>query len=155
MRNDQPLGQKLPRAERGGVKEAGILISPKVDFDDGTRVAAGSWKVLPRPAKAATWASTAPTARHTALVRRILAKVQLEDILWEAPKPQQVWFLKQFGANVNLGNIGPHDVIPLECLRLGLRGDTFFDHLPAEMAEGRQIQKTPKSRTTEPLPSRT
>ena len=41
---------------------------------------------------------------------------------------------------MNLGNIGPHDVIPLECLRLGLRGDTFFDHLPEAMAEGvRQI----------------
>ena len=41
---------------------------------------------------------------------------------------------------MNLGNIGPHDVIPLECLRLGLRGDTFFDNLPEAMAEGvRQI----------------
>ena len=74
------------------------------------------------------------------LVRRILANVALEDILWEAPKkPQQVWFLRQFGANVNLGNIGPNDLIPLECLRLGLRGDTFFEHLPDALAEGKRL----------------
>jgi len=67
-----------------------------------------------------------------------------EDILWEAPKKaQQVWFIQQFGANVNLGNIGPWDIIPLEALRLGLRGDTFFDHLPESMAEGlRQEQNS-------------
>jgi len=44
-----------------------------------------------------------------------------------------VWFINLFGANVNLGNIGPDDVIPLECLRLGLRGDTFFNYLPEEI----------------------
>ena len=45
-------------------------------------------------------------------------------------KSQQVWFIKLMGANVNLGNIAPHEIIPLECLRLGLRGDTFYDFLP-------------------------
>ena len=54
-----------------------------------------------------------------------------DKILWEAPqKSQQVWFIKLMGANVNLGNIAPHEIIPLECLRLGLRGDTFYDFLP-------------------------
>jgi phosphosulfolactate synthase len=54
--------------------------------------------------------------------------------MWEAPlKAQQVWFIKQFGANVNLGNIAPNDLIPLETLRLGLRGDTFFQHLPKDL----------------------
>ena len=48
-------------------------------------------------------------------------------------------FLRQFGANVNLGNIGPNDLIPLECLRLGLRGDTFFEHLPDALAEGKRL----------------
>ena len=66
----------------------------------------------------------------------ITAKVKPEDILWEAPqKNQQVWFVRLFGANVNLGNIAPNEVIPLECLRLGLRGDTFFDFLPKDYAE--------------------
>ena len=126
-----------------GSKEAGILISPnKWTTMMQQELAAGSWKVIAEARESGNVGIYRPNGTaHTALVRRILAKVALEDILWEAPqKPQQVWFLKQFGANVNLGNIGPHDVIPLECLRLGLRGDTFFDHLPEAMAEGvRQI----------------
>jgi phosphosulfolactate synthase len=73
---------------------------------------------------------------HTMLINRIIAKVAPEKILWEAPqKNQQVWFIKLFGAEVNLGNIGPNEMIPLECLRLGLRGDTFFDFLPSDYAE--------------------
>jgi len=53
------------------------------------------------------------------------------DILWEAPlKKQQVWFIKQYGPNVNLGNIEPDELISLECLRQGLRGDTFSDFIP-------------------------
>ncbi|MFT5596279.1 MAG: phosphosulfolactate synthase, partial [Flammeovirgaceae bacterium] len=47
---------------------------------------------------------------------------------------QQVWFIKLVGHNVNLGNIAPNDVIPLETLRIGLRGDTFFEFLPEEIA---------------------
>ena len=51
--------------------------------------------------------------------------------MWEAPqKMQQVWFIDHFGANVNLGNIDPNEVIPLETLRLGLRGDTLLSFLP-------------------------
>jgi phosphosulfolactate synthase len=55
-------------------------------------------------------------------------------VLWEAPnKSQQAYFIKLLGANVNLGNIASHEVIALETLRLGLRGDTFFDFLPDEL----------------------
>ena len=69
----------------------------------------------------------------TQLIKDILKKVPSEKIIWEAPlKSQQVWFLKLLGFNVNLGNIAPADMIPLETLRLGLRGDTFFDFLPEE-----------------------
>ena len=57
-------------------------------------------------------------------------QINKENILWEAPKKnQQHWFINKFGANVNLGNIAYNDVIPLECLRLGLRSDTFSNHL--------------------------
>ena len=63
--------------------------------------------------------------------------VKLENILWEAPqKAQQVWFIKHFGSNVNLGNIAFSEVIPLETLRVGLRGDTFFQFLPEEQQNG-------------------
>lgn len=60
------------------------------------------------------------------LVQEILTQIPAEKILWEAPqKAQQVYFLELLGANVNLGNIAPNDVIPLEATRIGLRGDTF------------------------------
>ena len=61
------------------------------------------------------------------LVDEIVHYVPNEKIMWEAPqKAQQVWFIKKFGTNVNLGNIAPNELIPLETLRMGLRGDTFF-----------------------------
>ena len=106
---------------------------------------AGSWKVIAEARESGNVGIYRPNgSAHTALIRKILAKVSLDDILWEAPiKTQQVWFIQQFGANVNLGNIGPHDVIPLETLRLGLRGDTFFNYLPDSLADGkRQEQDT-------------
>jgi len=60
------------------------------------------------------------------LVQEILTKIPAEKILWEAPqKAQQLYFLELVGCNVNLGNIAPSEVIPLETMRLGLRSDTF------------------------------
>lgn len=60
------------------------------------------------------------------LVQEILTKIPAEKILWEAPqKAQQVYFLNLLGCNVNLGNIAPNEVIPLEAMRIGLRGDSF------------------------------
>ncbi len=64
------------------------------------------------------------------LVNEIVHFIPKENVIWEAPlKNQQVWFIKEMGANVNLGNISPNEVIPLETLRLGLRGDTFSTFL--------------------------
>jgi len=60
------------------------------------------------------------------LVQEILTKIPEEKILWEAPqKAQQLYFLELIGCNVNLGNIAPSEIIPLEAMRIGLRGDTF------------------------------
>jgi len=60
------------------------------------------------------------------LVQEILTQIPAERIIWEAPqKAQQVYFLELLGANVNLGNLAPAEVIPLESMRVGLRGDTF------------------------------
>lgn len=70
------------------------------------------------------------------IISGIANHVKLENVIWEAPlKSQQAWFIKHFGANVNLGNIAPTEIIPLESLRLGLRGDTFFQFLPEEMKQ--------------------
>jgi phosphosulfolactate synthase len=60
------------------------------------------------------------------LVQEILTQIPGERILWEAPqKAQQLYFIELLGCNVNLGNIAPTEVIPLEAMRIGLRGDTF------------------------------
>ena len=64
---------------------------------------------------------------RSGLVDEVVARVNPKDIIFEAPnKMQQVWFIEHQGANVNLGNIAPEEVIPVETLRLGLRGDTLF-----------------------------
>lgn len=60
------------------------------------------------------------------LVQEILTQIPEEKILWEAPqKAQQLYFLELIGCNVNLGNIAPNEIIALEAMRIGLRGDTF------------------------------
>lgn len=60
------------------------------------------------------------------LVQEILTQIPEEKIIWEAPqKAQQLYFLELIGCNVNLGNIAPSEVIALEAMRIGLRGDTF------------------------------
>src|SRR5215217_8652428 len=68
------------------------------------------------------------------LVQEILTQIPEERILWEAPqKAQQLYFLELIGCNVNLGNIAPSEVIALETMRIGLRGDTFELYLNKEM----------------------
>jgi phosphosulfolactate synthase len=64
------------------------------------------------------------------LVQEILTQIPEERIIWEAPqKAQQLYFLELIGCNVNLGNIAPSEVIALEAMRIGLRGDTFHLYL--------------------------
>ena len=64
------------------------------------------------------------------LVQEILTQIPAESIIWEAPqKAQQLYFMELLGANVNLGNIAPAEVIPMETMRVGLRGDTFYLYL--------------------------
>lgn len=69
------------------------------------------------------------------LVQEILTQIPEEKIIWEAPqKAQQLYFLELIGCNVNLGNIAPYEVIPLEAMRIGLRGDTFRLYLDKDKA---------------------
>lgn len=88
---------------------------------------AGSWKVIGEARESGNVGLFRSSGEvRSGLVEEILTKIPNEKILWEAPiKAQQVWFIKLLGANVNLGNIAPNEVIPLETIRLGLRGDTF------------------------------
>lgn len=132
-----------------GSKEAGILISPGKWIKMMTNeLQAGSWKVIAEARESGNVGIYRPTgSAHTMLINKILSKVSLDDIIWEAPqKAQQAWFIKHFGANVNLGNISYDEVIPLETLRLGLRGDTFFQHLPDELKKFKIVAPEKKSK---------
>lgn len=95
---------------------------------------AGAWKVIGEAREGGNVGLFRSTGEvRSGLVEEILTKIPFEKILWEAPqKAQQVWFIKLLGTNVNLGNIAPSEVIPLETIRLGLRGDTFNDFLGLE-----------------------
>jgi phosphosulfolactate synthase len=88
---------------------------------------AGAWKVIGEARESGNVGLFRSTGEvRSGLVQEILTKIPFEKIIWEAPqKAQQVYFIKLMGANVNLGNIAPEELIPLETIRLGLRGDTF------------------------------
>ncbi len=119
-----------------GSKEEGIVIRPAMWTSMmKAELQAGSFKVIAEARESGTVGIYRSSGHaHTLLINKILSTVNKDDILWEAPqKSQQVWFIKLLGTNVNLGNIGPDDVIPLETLRLGLRGDTFFTFLPEKL----------------------
>ncbi|TAE28323.1 MAG: phosphosulfolactate synthase [Cytophagales bacterium] len=92
---------------------------------------AGAWKVIGEAREGGNVGLFRSSGEvRQGLVEEILTQVPSESIIWEAPqKAQQVWFVKLLGANVNLGNIAPHETIPLETIRLGLRGDTFTHFL--------------------------
>ena len=94
-----------------------------------TELEAGAWKVIAEARESGNVGIYRDSGEvRQGLVDEILTQIPQESIIWEAPqKAQQVWFIKLLGANVNLGNIAPADMIPLETIRLGLRSDTF-DH---------------------------
>lgn len=132
----QTLSKQVTVLSEVGSKEEGIIIHPAKWIKMMTKeLEAGSWKVIAEARESGNVGIYHRDGKaHTLLIDKILARVPAEKIMWESPqKPQQVWFIKLLGANVNLGNIAPNDVISLETLRLGLRGDTFFHFLPKDL----------------------
>ena len=121
-----------------GSKEAGVFISPNRWISMmQNELEAGAWKVIAEARESGNVGIYRPNgSAHVALVNKILAKIPIEKIIWEAPqKSQQIWFVKQFGANVNIGNVATNEVISLETIRIGLRGDTFLTFLPADLRD--------------------
>lgn len=92
-------------------------------------LAAGSWKVICEARESGTAGLYRPNGEiRTGLVGEIADLIAQDRLVFEAPKKdQQVWFIQHLGTNVNLGNISPEELIPLETLRLGLRADTLFE----------------------------
>lgn len=115
-----------------GSKEEGIIIHPaKWIKMMNTELEAGSFKVIAEARESGNVGIFHRNgSAHVMLINKITSKVPPDSIIWETPqKAQQVYFIKLMGSNVNLGNIAYDEVIPLETLRLGLRGDTFFTFL--------------------------
>jgi phosphosulfolactate synthase len=97
---------------------------------------AGAWKVIAEARESgSSGIFTKAGEMRTELVGEIGEAVELDDVIFEAPtKASQIWFVKQFGPAVNLGNIPPDEVIPLETLRRGLRADTLKEVLLGDRA---------------------
>jgi phosphosulfolactate synthase len=124
------LAEQVTVLSEVGSKDAEKIIPPYLWIELMQKeLDAGSWKVIGEAREAGNVGLFRSSGEvRSGLVQEILTKIPTEKIIWEAPqKAQQVWFIKLAGANVNLGNISPNEVIPLETIRLGLRGDTF-DH---------------------------
>jgi phosphosulfolactate synthase len=102
-----------------------------------TELEAGAWKVIAEARESGTIGIyNSDGSANTELVDDIIHNVNIDNVLWEAPnKAQQVWFINLIGPNVNLGNIATNEVVALEALRLGLRGDTFFNFLPEDFQD--------------------
>jgi phosphosulfolactate synthase len=118
-----------------GSKDAEVVYAPyqwvdwmKEDLD------AGAWKVITEGREGGTAGIYRPTGEmRTGLIDEIAHEIDVADIVFEAPvEAAQAWFVRRFGPEVNLGNIPPEEVIPLETLRLGLRADTLKEMLLRE-----------------------
>jgi len=115
-----------------GSKDADVVFAPYqwVEWIK-EELEAGAWKVITEARESGTAGIFRPTGEmRTGLVDEIVHEIDFRDLIFEAPaKSAQAWFIKEFGPEVNLGNIPPEEVIPLETLRLGLRGDTLKEVL--------------------------
>jgi len=126
------LSKKVIVLSEVGSKDAEKIIPPYKWIDLMQKeLNAGAWQVIGEAREGGNVGLFRSSGEvREGLVEEILTQIPFEKIIWEAPqKSQQVFFIKLLGTNVNLGNIAPAEVIPLETIRLGLRGDTFTHFL--------------------------
>ena len=112
----------------GGSKDAAHIIPPYkwIELMSAELSAGASWVIAEAREAGNVGIYRGSGEVREGLVQEILTKIPGEKILWEAPqKAQQLYFIELLGANVNLGNIAPGEIIALEAMRVGLRGDTF------------------------------
>ncbi|MGH2916792.1 MAG: phosphosulfolactate synthase [Solirubrobacteraceae bacterium] len=125
------LAQEFTVLSEVGSKDDTRIMAPYRWVEEiESELAAGAWKVIAE----ARESGSVGIFRHDGEVRQglvdeIAHAIPVEKILFEAPrKDQQVWFVRRFGADVNLGNVTPEDVLSLETVRVGLRSDTAVAH---------------------------
>ena len=155
-----PLTEKLRYIERlakhftvfseVGRKDRTQVVAPRRWVDQiKSELSAGAWKVIVEGRESGTvgiyYSSGEPKA---GLIDEIQMQIDIGRIVFEAPrKPQQVWFIKQFGPNVNLGNIPPEDVISVETIRQGLRADTLLFNHDGHLSPPTAQRRTGRART--------
>jgi phosphosulfolactate synthase len=124
------LSQDFVVLSEVGSKDLDTVIAPYrwVELIEA-ELRAGAWKVITEARETGTAGIYRGDGEvRMGLIDEIVHAIDPNRLLFEAPqKAQQVWFIRKFGPNVNLGNIPPDEVIPLETLRLGLRADTLLD----------------------------
>jgi phosphosulfolactate synthase len=126
------LAQDFVVLSEVGSKDSEVVYAPYQWVEWMTEeLAAGAWKVITEGRESGTAGIFRPTGEmRTGLIHEIVHEIDLGDIIFEAPtKESQAWFVRDLGPEVNLGNIPPEEVIPLETLRLGLRADTLNEFL--------------------------
>jgi phosphosulfolactate synthase len=131
------LAQDFMVMSEVGSKDSDVVFAPyqwvqwlKEDLD------AGASKVITEGREGGTAGIfRASGDMRTGLIDEIVHELELSEIIFEAPTTHsQAWFVQKYGPDVNLGNIPPEEVIPLETLRLGLRSDTLREVLLGEHA---------------------
>lgn len=126
------LSKQVTVISEVGSKEEGIIIHPNKWIEMIEKeLQCGAWKVIAEARESGTVGIYRPSGKaHVVLINKIIARISAEKIIWETPtKTGQIYFIKLLGANANLGNIAPNEVLAVESLRLGLRSDTFFDFI--------------------------
>jgi phosphosulfolactate synthase len=121
------LAQEFTVLAEVGSKDVDFIMAPYVWVEQiQSDLRAGAWKVIAEARESGTAGIYRPTGEvRTGLIDEIAHAVDPERLIFEAPRrEQQVWLLKRFGSECNLGNIAPGDVLSLETLRLGLRSET-------------------------------
>jgi len=111
-----------------GSKDVEFIMAPYIWVEQIERdLAAGAWKVIAEARESGTAGIYRANGEpRTGLIDEIAHAVDTDRLIFDAPlHRQQVWLLKRFGTECNLGNIAPGDVLSLETLRLGLRSDTL------------------------------
>ena len=142
LRHIEMLSKQVRVLSEVGSKVAGVELSDEKWLSSmDQELKAGAWKVIAEARESGTAGIfNSDCSANKGLIELIIEKIGPEKVLWEAPnKPQQAWFIKLLGADVNLGNIATNEVVALEALRLGLRGDTFFEFLPKQLHSFKQI----------------
>ena len=115
-------------SEVGSKDDTGAITPPYLWVEQmREELAAGAWKVIAEGRESGTAGIFRPSGEvREGLIDEIVHGIEPGSILFDAPrKDQQVWFVRRFGSEVNLGNVPPDEVLPLETLRLGLRSDTM------------------------------